>query len=70
MESVSCPWCGEKAYSASFEVGKVKCPSCGGVLFIGYDEIRHLWTATDPDSPIQSIMIRKAKESKAGKCKD
>ena len=36
MESLSCPWCGEKVYSASFKVGKVKCPSCGGVFFIGH----------------------------------
>ncbi len=63
MESVSCPWCNEETYSAGFQVGKVKCPSCGGVFFIGYDEIRQLWIATDPKSPIQSMMIRKAKEN-------
>jgi len=62
MESVSCLWCGEKIYSASFKISKVKCPSCGGAFFIGYDEIRQLWLATDPESPIQSMMIRKAKK--------
>ena len=66
MESVSCPWCGEKVYSASFKVGKVNCPSCSGVFFIGYDEIRQLWTARDPKSPIQSMMIRKAKRQSCG----
>jgi len=70
MESLSCPFCDQKVYPASFVVGKVKCSSCGGVFFIGYDEIRQLWIARDPDSPIQSMMIRKAKKGKAGKCAD
>lgn len=63
MESVSCPWCNEGMYSAGFQAGKVECPSCGGAFFIGYDEIRQLWIATDPQSPIQAMMIRKAKEN-------
>lgn len=62
MEKVSCPFCDQEVYS---KVGKVKCPSCGGVFFIGYDEIRHLWLATDPESPIQSMMIRKVRKNEA-----
>ena len=65
MESVSCPFCDQKAYSASFGAGKVKCSFCGREFFIGYDEIRQLWIARDPDSPIQFMMIRKAKENEA-----
>jgi len=26
---VSCPFCDQKVYSASFQVGKVKCSFCG-----------------------------------------
>lgn len=63
METLSCPFCDQKVYSASFVVGKVKCSSCGGVFFIGYDEITQLWTAIDPKSAIQFMMIRKAKEN-------
>jgi len=65
MESVNCPWCNEKIYSASFVVGKVKCSFCGREFFIGYDEIRHLWLATDADSPIQAMIIRKARKNEA-----
>lgn len=65
MESVSCPFCPEKMYSARFKAGKIECPSCGEEFFIGYDEIRQLWIATDPKSPIQIVMIRKVKEDEA-----
>ncbi len=68
MEKVSCPFCGEGLYSASFEAGKVKCVYCEREFFIGYDEIKQLWIATDPKSPIQ-MMIRKAKKGNAGESK-
>jgi len=67
MEKVSCPWCRKAMYSAFWGPGKVKCIHCGGVFFIGYDEIRQLWIATDPKSPIQSMMIRKAKGNEQNK---
>lgn len=65
MQSVECPFCGGKMYSASWKAGKVRCLYCKGAFFVGYDEIRHLWLATDPESPIQAVMIRKAKENEA-----
>lgn len=63
---IPCPFC-EFKVKVSIRVGKVICPGCHGVFYVGYDKLKHAWLSTDPGSPVQGVFIQGVRKGKKGK---
>jgi len=63
---IPCPFCGAKV-KVYVRVGKVTCPGCHEIFYVGYDRLKHAWVSTDSKSPIRALFIQGVRKGKEGK---